>query len=53
MNDVCQNIKLKLAGSKESILNSAKVYEERNLTGIHASFLQIVNRVENYSKQRQ
>lgn len=50
VNDVCENINLKLVQSKESIFESSKVFDERNLTGIHAAFQQIVNRVENFSK---
>ena len=44
---------LRLATSRDSILNSAKVYEERNLSKVHSAFAQIVNRVENFSKQKQ
>ena len=44
---------LALTQSRESILNSAKVYEERNMTALHATILQIYNRVDNFSKAKQ
>ena len=53
VNDISANMNLRLATSRDSILNSAKVYEERNLSKVHSAFAQIVNRVENFSKQKQ
>ena len=53
VQDISANMNLRLTRSKESILNSAKVYEERNMSQIHASFAQIVHRLDNFSKQKQ
>lgn len=53
VNDVSANMSLQLAVTRDSILNSAKVYEERNLSKVHAAMAQIVNKVENFSKLKQ
>ena len=53
VNDISANMNLQLAITRDSIINSAKVYEERNLTKVHAAFQQIVNRVDNFAKQKQ
>ena len=50
VSDVSANMNLRLATSRDSILNSAKVFEERNLSKVHSAFAQIVNRVESFSK---
>ena len=53
INDVSANMSLQLAVTRDSILNSAKIYEERNLTKVHAAMSQIVNKVDNFSKKKQ
>ena len=53
VQDVSANMNLRLATSRDSILNSAKVYEERNLSKVHTAFAAIVNRIDTFSKQKQ
>ena len=38
VNDVTANVNLRLANSKEAILASTRVYEERNLSKVHTAF---------------
>jgi len=52
VSDVAANMNLRLATSKDVILNSSKVYEERNLTTLHATVAQIVTRLDNFSKKK-
>jgi hypothetical protein len=37
VGDISSNVNLSLAQSRESILNSTKMFEERNMAGIHAA----------------
>lgn len=53
VSDVSANMNLRLATSKDTILESSKVFEEKNISTLHDSIRQISNRVENISKQRQ
>ena len=52
-SDVFANMNLKLAFSRDSIISSAKVYEERNLSKVHSALQQVVNRVDSFVKQKQ
>ena len=53
VGDISANLNLCLAQSKESILNSSKIFEERNMAGIHAAMQHVLNRVDAFSKQKQ
>jgi len=52
VSDISANVNLHLTTSKDSILESAKIYEERDITQIHQAFQMIVNRVDSFSKQK-
>ena len=53
VSDVSANMLVSLATSRDQILNSAKIYEERDISTVHAALLQVVNRVDNFSKHKQ
>ena len=53
VGDVSANVRLCLTTSKDSIHESTKLFEEKNMAPIHAALLQIVNRVEGFAKTKQ
>ena len=53
ISDVSANMNLHLTKTKHRILNSVRIFEERNLGTIHATLTQVVNRIDNFAKQKQ
>ena len=53
VGDTSVNLNLSLYTARDNILESAKVYDEKNLTAIHATVQQIADRLDKFTKTKQ
>ena len=52
VGDLAANVSVRLALSKEAIINSTKVYEERDVHSIYTAVTQILNRVDGFMEAK-